>query len=401
MEIYAESLKASKKLGCGAARFSGPTDRSHLRLGMQLIGMLETCKAIGFLKLSRSNAWFSQNVARKSLTGKSGQIRALGHGHEQTLGAVLLMDMDRWAEVSKEIDWTYTYQRPQGLWTHDAFGELGDRQTPLCYDLVEAIRSWLDENEAYRGLSMCEVALVDPRLRAARKHIGPANTFWSHVQQEEVTQMFRSMIAAGGGGNVSLKTKQKIRGNGDWPASVAWVDLFSLRQRTCDFHVEATLELIRGIGHVDAAANDGYFSRSFCLLEVYGAILGARERGAREGQGLDIHTAAGRATIESRTATTRRKEDSEKVSTFIVESFGGAADDAFAEFDKIASAALERAKEKAQKNYLVDCRVDLRSVGIAEHPTRRTGGDQAGRKQHSRSAAGIRRQRGRVGGLIN
>jgi hypothetical protein len=46
--------------------------------------------------------------------------------------------------------------------------------------------------------------------------------------------------------------------------------MFSLRQCANDFDVDATLELIGSIGCVHATANDGYFTRAFCLLEAYG-----------------------------------------------------------------------------------------------------------------------------------
>ena len=58
--------------------------------------------------------------------------------------------------------------------------------------------------------------------------------------------------------------------------------MFSLRQRTSDFHVKATLELIGEIGSVVATANDGYFTRAFCLLEVYvRCSLGSRYQVSR------------------------------------------------------------------------------------------------------------------------
>ena len=101
---------------------------------------------------------------------------------------------DEWAKM----DWVYTYKRPERLWTFKVYGP--DASDPVCYDLAEAIRAWLKQNEGYKGLSMCEVALVDPKFKTVRKLVQPARVFWSHVQRETVRDMYRHMIKNGGGG---------------------------------------------------------------------------------------------------------------------------------------------------------------------------------------------------------
>ena len=46
----------------------------------------------------------------------------------------------------------------------------------MCYDLAMAIKEWLQkpENIGYRGLSMCEVALIDDRFKSARPFVKEA-----------------------------------------------------------------------------------------------------------------------------------------------------------------------------------------------------------------------------------
>jgi hypothetical protein len=51
IRLYAMGLGASNQNG--AAFFTGPSDRTHLRLGMSILGMLYTCQAIGFLELNQ------------------------------------------------------------------------------------------------------------------------------------------------------------------------------------------------------------------------------------------------------------------------------------------------------------------------------------------------------------
>ena len=90
MELYAERLQKTKKASLSDSAdepsFQGPADRSHLRLGMQILGMVYTCEIVGFLKLNK-------------------------HPPSCTNGK----DYDeQWAET----DWAYTYERPEGLWTY-------------------------------------------------------------------------------------------------------------------------------------------------------------------------------------------------------------------------------------------------------------------------------------------
>ena len=106
-----------------------------------------------------------------------------------------------------KTDWVYTYERPKGLWTFKEYGP--DASDPVCYDLAEAIRAWLKQNEGYKGLSMCEVALVDPKFKTVRKLVQPARVFWSHVQRETVGKMYRNMIQNGGGGEFNSATMCK------------------------------------------------------------------------------------------------------------------------------------------------------------------------------------------------
>ena len=181
---------------------------------MQVLGMVYMCEALGFLKVNNDPPRCS-NFAKG--------------------------DFAKWAVA----DWEHTYERPADLWTHDVYGD--DSSEPLCYDLAEAIRSWLGENESYKKLSMCEVALIDPRFAKARKFVGAADIFWSHVQQERVRGMFLQMIenASGPPPFDEGKHKEQAQHEGIWPEICIWADMFSLRQCVPDFDVAATIGLIQ------------------------------------------------------------------------------------------------------------------------------------------------------------
>lgn len=240
---------------------------------------------------------------------------------------------------------------PERLWTFKEYGP--DASDPVCYDLAEAIRAWLKQNALYKGLSMCEVALIDPEFKTVREFVQPADVFWSHVQRETVRGMYKNMIGNGGGGKNSFWTQSDggdifdAANEGVWPGSVRknkfiWVDMFSLRQGTSDFDVRATVELIRDIGVVDATANDGYFERSFCLLETY-AI--ATSTGTNV---LNIHNVGKDVAVNSAKAETRNPEDADQVRSFIKGSFGGG-DPAFADFDKIIEGAISTTVEEKKR----------------------------------------------------
>jgi hypothetical protein len=305
MELYTEQLHKTKTDG---APFQGPADRSHLRLGMQILGMVYTCEIIGFLKLTKRPP---------VCTNKKGLE-------------------EQWVNM----DWVYTYERPRGLWTVNEYGP--DSSDPVCYDLAEAIRAWLKQNEVYKGLSMCEVALIDPEFTTVRELVQPADVFWSHVQRETVGDMYRNMIGNGGGGKYNSRAAAAYYAaqEGVWPSNFIWVDMFSLRQGTSDFNVRATVELIRDISFVDATANGGYFERSFCLLETYAVVSSTGE--------LAIHNAGEDVAVNSAKAGTRNPEDADQVRIFIKDAFGGG-DAAFADFDKILEGAIASTVQKKEE----------------------------------------------------
>ena len=130
--------------------------------------------------------------------------------------------------------------------------------------------------------------------------------------------------------------------------------MFSLRQCVSDFHVNATLELIRDIGFVDATANEDYFTRSFCVLESY-AILSGKE--ADKSGKLNIHNIEEpkrfplccgrrrRVRVKSIKASARNDADAQKVRLFIQEHFGWGAK-GFRAFD----AELEERIEQSEEN---------------------------------------------------
>ena len=124
-DMYTASLHQSD--------FMGPTDRSHLRLGMTVLGMVYTCEAIGFLK--------PNNEPPRCSTQQEGRV-------------------SDWVLA----DWELTYDR--GEPTKDTMWLFENGPELVVYDLAHAIRRWLDEHEHYNGLSMCEVALWCYRNRS-------------------------------------------------------------------------------------------------------------------------------------------------------------------------------------------------------------------------------------------
>jgi hypothetical protein len=234
---------------------------------MGILGMLYTCEAIGFLSLNHDPPICSKDQVKRRAEWRS--VRATLH----------------WAET----DWVHTYTRAENLWTYKNFGgavegEIATASSePLGYDLAEAIRAsgvcpgvifwiwstnldcvslpskfslrcltiylpflraWLDKNGAYKGLSMCEAALIHPKLKKARQHVGLAETFWSHVQCERAKTTFRQMIDPMGDFG--------SRFHGRWPECILWLDMFSLRQRVCGgFLMLAGTGFLRCIVKVD------------------------------------------------------------------------------------------------------------------------------------------------------
>ena len=96
---------------------------------------------------------------------------------------------------------------------------------------------------------MCEAALIHPKLKKARQHVGLAETFWSHVQCERAKTTFRQMIDTIGG-RENYGVGARFRGR--WPECILWLDMFSLRQRVCGvFLMLAGTGFLRCIVKVD------------------------------------------------------------------------------------------------------------------------------------------------------
>jgi hypothetical protein len=103
--------------------------------------------------------------------------------------------------------------------------------------------------------------------------------------------------------------------------------------------VDATLELIHDIGDVVATANDGYLTRSFCLLEVYAAVRGKTE--------LMIVYVPEKTEVDSKRASATREVDRDRVSNFITSdpAFGGG-DGAFETFDRVLDNVVRETEAK-------------------------------------------------------
>ena len=157
------------------------------------------------------------------------------------------------------------------------------------YDLGDFLREWL-QAEGHDALSVCEVILMDARFEDLRQYVGAANMFWSHVQVEGfvggmsrqhgkltdkglMTTMF---LMSRLDGAIADAARRKLP---PWESRFPWVDYFCLKQCRADFDVHAVVELIGIIGLVVAAVDNhlDYFGRSFCALELFGAVKGKAE----------------------------------------------------------------------------------------------------------------------------
>jgi len=203
--------------------------------------------------------------------------------------------------------------------------QYGDRCTG--YDLAEAIKVWLKDNNA-EDKSVCEV-LKERGWRG----IGEAEVFLSHVQAESPSETLNAMrIIDGRLGPARRGVKH--------PYSKVWVDYFCLRQLKNDFQTQQVEQLIRKTGAVyvwmdGEATGSSYPTRTFCVFELASAV----ENGAT----LMIETprtgplapnACGcwpfcacccglpDYTIDAVNATARRADDKAKVDKYIEEGPG-------------------------------------------------------------------------------
>jgi len=163
------------------------------------------------------------------------------------------------------------------------------------YDLADYVRNWQRE-QGLTELSVCEIILVQPEFHQLRQYVGIANVFWSHIQMEsflgwgstchdQTPKNERSTL-------LQLSTVHRYFGGRLPPRESCffWIDYFCLRQCRSDFDVDCTIDLIKDVGTVVAAMDTGfeYIKRSFCVLELYGAVSGGSNLVCTAGADKDL-----------------------------------------------------------------------------------------------------------------
>jgi len=133
------------------------------------------------------------------------------------------------------------------------------------YDLLVAIKCWLrKENRENKSVCMA----FD---HCQKSGVGKADVFISHCQSErpQRTLDLMSQVDRRMG---SLAVTEKIH-------SFQWVDYFALRQshkrgdfEKGEFEAVEIYKLIKSIGTTIARPDEEYFSRSFCILEIFATI---------------------------------------------------------------------------------------------------------------------------------
>merc|ERR1712217_979803 len=100
------------------------------------------------------------------------------------------------------------------------------------------------------------------------KEVGPADFFLSHVQSERPRDVLRIYE--------TLREKKWTNKRNNSQAPRGWVELVCLRQSCSDFEISEVVELIKFVGTtvVSVDYTRTYLERSFCLLEVYGTLVG-------------------------------------------------------------------------------------------------------------------------------
>jgi hypothetical protein len=193
--------------------------------------------------------------------------------------------------------------------------------------------------------------------------------FWSHVQSEGFLNY--EIPAAEGEYEMLLGTLRFIHKTiiCEKQSPFLWVDYFCLRQCQPDFTPQIVCKLIKEIGTLATLIGFSiyfppmcalrienaqfawapYLERSFCILELYAAVIGGAEMICNSGwKPADVQkllekskpdeswpwAAYWRGPIDSKAASTRRTEDKELIDQFITDSIG------FEQLNKLITEAL-------------------------------------------------------------
>lgn len=201
------------------------------------------------------------------------------------------------------------------------------------YDLVFYIRKWLTEN-SHDIHSVCEVILLDDKFKHIRDQVGIANVFWSHIQLEPFAGLYTNLLDEAEETQRMYSTLYTLLDvdNRD-SANILpprdsryhWLDYFTLCPFQQDVVPKAIHEVIKDIGIVAAAVNIGrgigYLGRSFCILEMYGAVAGGCKlvcwTNMPTMSKAIARTMFAASPVDVRAAKTRRPEDKEIIDSFI------------------------------------------------------------------------------------
>jgi hypothetical protein len=112
-----------------------------------------------------------------------------------------------------------------------------------------------------------EAILLDPGLSHLRGTVGKSTVFYSHAQRQDPLLDFWKL---------AHPRPHHARVLPEITKRFFWVDYFCLRQCVSDFDVPRTVQLIKRIGCLLADVDDHleYLNRSFCVLEMFGAVAG-------------------------------------------------------------------------------------------------------------------------------
>jgi len=186
------------------------------------------------------------------------------------------------------------------------------------YDLCEYLRDWMKDRN-FVTQSVCELILTESQFEHLRKYVGPATVFWSHMQKEGFL---------GKDGTLAMMNRAFREHADELPPTSAcffWCDYFCLRQLVKDFQTKQVVDLIGKIGSLvssfDAAME--YIKRSFCLVEVYGAINGNCKYVCQTQQDCRaVRAKLDAEPVKAEMATSRFEDDKKRIDSYIESTVG-------------------------------------------------------------------------------
>jgi hypothetical protein len=325
-------------------KYEAVSDGGHRILGITLEGMYRFLEEIGFLEWTLPELWackwaertgtaqgegFKPKVLDRSAnckicqriipTGETAYVKIddiyEDFDFDMDIEGIHMycaaegVELEKRCNYSLSLGWRYvpTYQRSkQWQWIRSPLPKLDttcgymDTSPGLLhmtgYDLVAFLQDWLVLMNV-TDLSVAEVILTDDRFLHLRQYVGLATIFWSHVDSEPVIDHAKGTF-------VRIREARELYASQlpDRTEQYWWVDYFSLRQGIPnDFDLPAIIQLIQDIGCVVCSLQDPinssvktYLTRSFCLIEMFSALLGVNsveeeEQGkGKRGAGLQL-----------------------------------------------------------------------------------------------------------------